>query len=147
MAWHGHPARDRNGDVIPHDDPARLPDLHHLVRHVPNVPGFQMLDENSGVQRPTSAAFTFSTTGSKSMSADSYEEVTRAGYAADHFARAAGKLGAAVSIRVVRSHFIAGPEPVAGNDFHCGIWQPSPPLASKATKRVCRELSRNARMI
>jgi hypothetical protein len=147
MVWHGSPSRDQNGDVIPHDDPVRLPNSDHLVRHVPDIPGFQMLDENSGFQRATSAAFTFSTAGSKSMSADAYEELTDSGYAADHFARLAGKLGALVTIGAVRSHFITGPEPVAGNDYHCGIWQPCPPLGSSATKRACRELSRASRMI
>lgn len=147
MPWHGNPLRNPIGDVVPHDDQQRLPNDSNLVRHVPNLPGFEMLDENFGIKRPTSAAFTFSTTGSKSMSVDAYEQLLANGLPADHFATLAGKRAALVPVGAARENFLIGPEPILGNEYHCGVWQPDPPLTGTKTKSACRKLSRASRML
>lgn len=145
MPWHGNPARDAAGNVLPHDDSVRLPNRHHVVRHVLSALGFVDFDENHKCLRATSAAFRFSTSGSFSMSADALEQLVADGLQPDHFAKLAGKRGAKLAIDDVRKErFRVGPEPIAGNDYHCGIWQSVPPLNPSQTKKACRELSRAA---
>lgn len=147
MPWPGNPQRDANGEVTPHDDPQMLPSGHHLIRHVLRIQTIP--DHNQGgALRATSAAFSFSSDGSKSLSGDAWEPMQAAGLPPDHYASQQGKGAARFPVAAARGEaLLVGVEPVAGNDHHCGVWQPSPPWGTNRTDKALRRLSRSAVLV
>lgn len=147
MSWPANPNRDGNGEVIPHDDQQMLPPGAHLIRHVHRL--HTMPDSNNGgALRATSAAFTFSSDGSQSMSTDAWDPMQAAGLSHDHYAAPEGKGAAKFIVDAARAEtFQAATEPVQGNIHHCGIWQPNPPLGTNQTDKACRRLSRSSVLV
>ena len=142
MSWPAIPHRDGSGNVIPHDDPQMIPAGSHLIRHVLKI--HAVPDQNNGGKlRAASAAFAFSTDGSRSMSSDAWEPMAALGLAEDHYARPLGKGAARFPADAARKEaFRVGTEPISGNDHHCGVWQSNPALGTNQTDKALRRLSR-----
>lgn len=147
MPWEPSPARDPNGNVLPHDDPAMVPDEWPLLRHVPSDQLAR--DERTGTYRPQSIAFTFSTEGSHSMSVDIEPPMLEAGLDSTHYAFRARK--GVVRVKTAKARELSlrvGPEPIEGvNPHHGGIWPPNPAIPENQLKRRRRELSRSAELV
>lgn len=146
MPWQPNPARDANGHVLPHDDPELIPDQYTLLRHV--HPERWTTDENTGLPRPHSNEFTFSTTGSKSMSVDIEPPMLEAGLSPTHYAFLAGKGVVRLTAAKARElQLRVGSEPIPGNDHHGGMWPPAAGLGSSGERRMRQALSRNSEFI
>ena len=89
MVWGPNPARDVDGNVLPHDDPVTIPAEWTLLRHV--HPEQWAPDGRTGSYRPHSNAFTFSSEGSCSMSVDLEQPMLAEGLPHTHYAFMAGK--------------------------------------------------------
>lgn len=146
--WSPNPARDDAGHVLPYDD-AILQDNWPLLRHV--HPKQWAPDENRGGYRPTSAAFDFSSAGSKSMSIDIEPPMKEVGIAPTFYAFKVGKGVARTVVRNVRAlGFRVGTEPVEDNPYHGGVWLPDPStkvLSRGDIKRACQQLSRTCEVV
>ncbi len=146
VAWDPQPARDADGNVIPHDDPVSIPAEMAILRHVHPIQWTR--DNNRGGEwRAQSAAFTYSNDGSKSMSIDCWPPMTAAGLEKTHYAFKEGKGVVELQAELVRVlGFRVGTEPIPGkNPHHAGIWPPDSQVEvwsrSMADKKR-RELSR-----
>jgi hypothetical protein len=146
MPWGPNPERDADGNVQPHDDPALVPDGSGLIRHVPADQWAP--DERTGGFRPQSNAFTFSSTGSRSMSVDIEPPMLEAGLASPHYAFLMRK--GAVRVRASKARELGmrvGSEPVPGNLHHGGIWAPNPPVSDNQLDKKRRALSRTFELV
>lgn len=124
VVWDPQPRRDSQNNVIPHDDAVWIPIDMGLLRHV--HPTQWAADKNFGGWRATSAAFTYSTDGSQSMSVDCWAPMESAGLQKTHYAFDEGKGVVELRAGSVRSFgFRVGTEPIPGkNPHHAGIWPP-----------------------
>lgn len=146
MVWKLNPARDAAGDVLPHDDPTTMPNNWPLLRHVHREQWTR--DERTGLPRPQSIAFTFSTEGSCSMSVDIEKPMLDDRLLPTHYAFLAGKGVVRVTAEKARElQMRVGPEPIPGNPHHGGIWQPNPAISSNQLDKRRRELSRSAVLV
>jgi hypothetical protein len=146
MPWEPRPARDANGNVLPHDDPVNVPDEWPLLRHV--HPEQWALDEKTGTHRPQSNAFVFSSEGSGSMSVDIEPPMLDAGLAPTHYAFTEKKGVVRIVTDTARGLGMrVGPEPVNGNDHHGGVWKPNPAISESQLGKRRRELSRSAEVV
>lgn len=115
----GIPPRDRNGKVIPHDDPDIDGD-HGLFRYIHPVYHVTW-DGNRNAWRISSAAFSESDTGG--MSVDWEQSMLAAGLLRD--AHLPGADHGIARLRVSRMREIrlqVGPDPLPHNPHHAEVW-------------------------
>jgi hypothetical protein len=140
MVWAPNPARDAAGNVLPHDDPITIPGEWTLLRHIH--------PEQWSDGRPQSIAFSFSSTGSHSMSVDVEPPMLAAGLAPTHYAFLAGKGVVRITARKARELGMrVGSEPVKGNPHHGGIWEPNPAISENQLRKRRGELSRSCALV
>jgi hypothetical protein len=146
MAWSPNPARDGDGNVLPHDDPVIIPSEWTLLRHV--HPEQWTIDERTGYPRPQSNSFTFSAEGSRSMSVDVEQPMLDAGLHSTHYAFRAGKGVVRITAAKARElHLRVGPEPIPDNPHHGGVWIPNPAIPKSQLDKSRRELSRSSVLV
>jgi hypothetical protein len=146
MDWRPNPARDGDGNVLPHDDPATIPGEWTLLRHV--HPEQWSTDERTGYPRPQSNAFAFSSEGSRSMSVDIEPPMLAVGLPPTHYAFLSGKGAVRITAAKARElHLRVGPEPIPDNPFHGGIWAPNPAIPKNQLDKKRRALSRASELV
>jgi hypothetical protein len=140
------PARDADGNVLAHDDPATVPPEWTLLRHVhPEQWAWNDLTQS---YRPQSNAFMFSTEGSRSMSVDIEPPMLEAGLASTHYAFMIGKGVVRITTEQARQLGLrVGPEPIQGNPHHGGIWESNPVIPKNQLDKHRRTLSRAAELV
>jgi len=146
IVWDPDPARDADGNVLPHDDPLTVPSEWTLLRHVHPLQWAR--DERTGSYRPHSNAFAFSSEGSRSMSVDLEQPMVAEGISLTHYALRAGK--GVVRITAVKARELqlrVGSEPIPDNRHHGGIWEPDPPITKNQLDKRIKALSRSSELV